>query len=334
MSEDSAGGRLLSGGRAPALLQALVRRCLGDDTAVRLAPIATGKHNASYWVDTGRGRYVLRLAPPDETGLLFYERGMMRQEPALHALIRGHTDVPVAAVIAHDFSRRLIDRDYLLLEGLPGRPLSDVPGLTVLDRAETLRQVGIHLGALHALTAPTCLGVDAYGYLGTHQPMAPQRSWVAAFGVMWDRLLDDVVACGCYSADEAAALRALFARHREHFERPVAASLLHMDVWAQNILVDHSGQVTGLVDFDRALWGDPEIEFAVLDYCGISTHAFWEGYGRERDTSPSAQARRLFYLLYEVQKYMPIAVWRRGDRAQALGYKRQSLALAAQLGLR
>lgn len=41
-----------------------------------------------------------------------------------------------------------------------------------------------------------------------------------------------------------------------------------------NILIDNQGSVTGIVDFDRALWGDVEIEFAVLDYCGISEPAF------------------------------------------------------------
>jgi fructosamine-3-kinase len=104
-----------------------------------------------------------------------------------------------------------------------------------------------------------------------------------------------------------------------------------MDVWSQNILVDGAGNVTGLVDFDRALWGDVEIEFAVLDYCGISEPPFWEGYGAERDTSPAAMIRRQFYLLYEVQKYMPIRVWRRNNPAAAARYKQQSLAMAAQL---
>jgi fructosamine-3-kinase len=102
-------------------------------------------------------------------------------------------------------------------------------------------------------------------------------------------------------------------------------------VWAQNILIDEAGNVTGLVDLDRALWGDIEIEFAVLDYCGVSEPAFWEGYGTRRDESPPATIRRLFYLLYEVQKYMPIRVWRRNDPAGALRYKRHSFALAAQL---
>jgi hypothetical protein len=54
----------------------------------------------------------------------------------------------------------------------------------------------------------------------------------------------------------------------------------------------------------------------------------------QRDESPSAQIRRLFYLLYEVQKYMPIHIWRRNNPAGAERYKQQSLALAAQLGLR
>ena len=72
-------------------------------------------------------------------------------------------------------------------------------------------------------------------------------------------------------------------------------------------------------------------ECGELDYCALSAPAFWAGYGRPRDTSPSALIRWQFYLLYEVQKYMPIAVWRRKDRAGALDYKRQCLALAAQI---
>jgi aminoglycoside phosphotransferase (APT) family kinase protein len=119
--------------------------------------------------------------------------------------------------------------------------------------------------------------------------------------------------------------------YRPHFDRPVPASLLHMDVWSQNILVDGAGRVTGLVDLDRALWGDPEIEYAVLDYTGISEPAFWRGYGRPRDTSFSAQVRARFYLLYEVQKYIVIRIWRRNDPGQALQYKRQSFSLARPL---
>jgi fructosamine-3-kinase len=89
--------------------------------------------------------------------------------------------------------------------------------------------------------------------------------------------------------------------------------------------------LTGLLDWDRALWGDPEIEFAVLDYCGISEPAFWEGYGAERDRSPEAEVRRVFYLLYELQKYIFIRRVRRNRPDQAEQYRRRSLDLARQL---
>jgi fructosamine-3-kinase len=313
------------------VLAALARKQLDIDVA-HLAPIDTGKHNSSFWVDTPHGRFVLRLAPPDDTGLLFYECRMMRQEPTLHGLIRARTSIPVAEVVARDFSRTHIDRDYVLLRGLPGVPLSDAGHLTPAQIDDVLRQVGAYLSQLHALTAVGCLGLHAYGYLGEHRPMEPQPSWLAAFRVMWHMLLDDVVACGAYSIAEAQTLRDLLYRHRAHFMHPVQPRLLHMDVWAQNILVDIAGNVSGLVDFDRALWGDVEIEFAVLDYCSISEPAFWQGYGSERDLSPAAQIRRLFYLLYEVQKYMPIRIWRGNDPAAAARARGHSLTLAAQLG--
>jgi Ser/Thr protein kinase RdoA (MazF antagonist) len=295
-----------------------------DPARLLFEPIRSGKHNTSYYVQGAGQDLVLRISPPDDAGFLFYERGMMAQEPEIHGLLRAETTVPVAQIVAYDGSRRWLDRDYLLMERLPGQPLSEAE-LSRRRLDGVFEQVGVYLAQMHALVA------DRYGYLGSHHPMAPQPTWAEAFAVMWNKLLDDVVACGGYSQEEAEALRRLFEVYRPHFDRAVPAALLHMDVWSQNILVDEGGRVTGLVDLDRALWGDPEIEYAVLDYCGISEPAFWRGYGRQRDTSFPAQIRARFYLLYEIQKYIPIRIWRRQDPAQALEYKRRSFALAQPL---
>lgn len=108
-----------------------------------------------------------------------------------------------------------------------------------------------------------------------------------------------------------------------------------MDVWAENILTDSKGQLIGLVDWDRACWGDPEIEYAVLDYCGISTPGFWQGYsptGQDpRANDPDAAFRRIFYLLYEVQKYIVIRIARNQDPPGAERYRQMARELAAQL---
>jgi aminoglycoside phosphotransferase (APT) family kinase protein len=302
-------------------------------TTISFSPIQTGKHNQSYWVDSDQGLFVLRIAPPDNAGFLFYERLMMCQEPELHRLIRAKTAIPVAEVVGYDFSRSRIDRDYLLLTAFSGRPLSEATDLSDRQRQQSLYQVGEYLRELHGLVAAESLdlSMEMFGYLGAHQPMDPQPTWREAFRVMWNKLLDDVVACGSYTPGEAQAMRDLFELYAEQFQHPAKPSLLHMDVWSQNILVDEAGRVTGLVDFDRALWGDVEIEFAVLDYCGISEPAFWDGYGLPRDESPAALIRRHFYLLYEIQKYMPIRVWRRRDPTGANRYKQQSFQLASQL---
>ena len=303
-------------------LEACVRRHLPEaDGAVTLERIRTGKFNTSYFVRAGGEDLVLRIAPPSDAVFCFYERDMMKQEPGIHRLLREKTTVPVARVLALDESHETIDRDYLLMERLPGTALSDGPAC---DPDRVLEEVGRCLAEVHALTA------EAYGYLGEHRPMEPQPTWAEAFRVMWGRLIDDIAATGHYDAAEAKRLVGLLDAHRAAFDRPVEASLLHMDIWSQNLLVDGEGRLSGIVDWDRALWGDPEIEFAVLDYCGISRPAFWRGYGRRRDTSRDARVRGVFYFLYELQKYIVIRHGRSGDPAAARRYKREVMHIVDQ----
>lgn len=284
--------------------------------------ISTGKFNTSWFVrDAAAHDYVLRVAPPPNTEFVFYERDMMRQEPDLHTLLLEKTTIPVPRILAFDDSRTRLDRSFLVMERLPGRPISEATGI---DVDSVFRQVGRCLAQAHALTAP------AFGYLGAHHPMPPKSNWSGAFHTMWDRLIADVARVGHYSLEEQTAMRQLLDKHIALFVGPARAALLHMDVWAQNILVDEAGTLTGLVDWDRSLCGDPEIEFAVLDYCGVSTPAFWEGYGKERDMSPEARVRQVFYLLYEMQKYIVIRQGRNEDPAGAQRYKRQVFGLVRQ----
>lgn len=308
-------------------LAQLVVRHLGTAPGdIQLRRISTGKFNTSYLVNGAAVPLVLRIAPLDDRSrVLFYEHRMMRQEPALHAVLRERTDVPVPAILANDFLKTEIDRDYLIMEWMPGTPLSGQAGLTPANLEDILRGVGRCLRQAHSLTG------EHYGYVGEHRPMEPQSDWPSAFQIMWHSLLDDIERCAGYTPAEAAYVRRLLDRHIKVFDRYVPASLLHMDVWAENILADEHGRLTGLIDWDRALWGDPEIEFAVLDYCGISEPAFSEGYGAIREQSPEAEIRRVFYLLYEVQKYIVIRRVRGHDPQRADAYRRQSLRLAESL---
>ena len=303
------------------LTTCVLRHVPYKDGDVTFSRIPTGKFNTSYLVHIDHQELILRIAPPQDAVFVFYEKDMMKQEPGIHRLLLEKTDVPVANIVAFDDSRDLLDRDFLLMEYLPGTPLSSSFGV---DEDSCLFQVGQSLAQVHRLTA------EQYGYLGEHHPMPPQSTWNEAFQVMWRKLIEDVVTVGYYTQEEANWLLSLLEKYLPLFDRESPSSLLHMDIWRQNILVDTEGNLSGIVDWDRALWGDPEIEFAVLDYCGISQPAFWEGYGTPRDTSPAAQVRRVFYLLYEIQKYIVIRHGRNHHPAEAQQYKQQVMHIVRQ----
>ncbi len=293
-----------------------------------LVPVGTGRFSTSWfvWVDTGpaAGEYVLRVAPPDDAGFLFYEYRMMRQEPALHRLIRRRTDIPVPRIVAWDFSRRRIDRDWLIMERLSGEPLMKVTHSLLTRQVDgVLADLGRHTASLHAIRG------RLFGYRGRHAPMQPRRCWADAFEDMWARLLDDVRAAGFYTDSLRDMAVGLYPRHRRAFEEPFAPGLCHMDLWSENILV-HKGRLAGLIDFDRACWGEPGIDLAVAEYCGLTRPAFWSGYGHRPEPTEAFLIRRWFYLMYEHQKYIVINGVRRRDAARARDYAGDCRAMLEQ----
>ncbi|MHA1793489.1 MAG: phosphotransferase family protein [Promethearchaeota archaeon] len=270
-------------------------------------------------------KLILRIAPRDDTGFIFYEKNMMWQEPDIHALLLAKTSVPVPRIFVADFSRELIDRDFLLMEFMQGIPLSNAKFLNKGMISNILYQVGIYLKEIHSIH------FKEHGYRGKHSPCPTRDNWPDAFAIMWDYLLKDLVNCKAYTKEEARIFLDAIEDKKECFRMDSRASLLHMDIWSQNILVNNLGKVTALVDWDRSLSGDPEIEFSVLDYCGISSNSFWRGYGTNPKDDDDFKVRRLFYLLYEHQKYIIINILRKKDARLADRYKRESLSILKEI---
>ena len=304
-------------------LHPLLERLFDVDT-IRVRRIPSGMFNDSYFLTADSKEYVLRIAPAPDTPVLFYEKAMMRREPGIHTLVRAHTNAPVADIVEYDFTGSTVVNDWLLMERLPGSPISDAPlwgkkaEYLFFQLGETLRQV-------HSIKN------SWYGYPEGTDTGPRETDWFRAFRNMWHRLLVDVASTGLYDGDEQLHLDGLLLQHQKSFQHHPAPSLLHMDIWSQNILASPDGELYGLVDWDRGMWGDPEIEFSVLEYCGTSPEAFWEGYGVVPDRSGDFDVRRLFYLLYEHQKYIYIRAKRSNSPGVARKYARESLEMARRL---
>ncbi len=297
----------------------------GDN--ITFTPITTGRFNISYVVKCKKDDLILRIAPTQDIGLIFYEKNMMAQEPGIHRIIKERTSIPVPEIYIYDNSHSIIDTDYLIMEKIDGITATDANFLTKKQWDYILYQIGKHLNELH------CLKAEEYGYLGEHHPMTPQKNWAAAFSVMWNKMINQIVEVGGYSKEEGDSFVKLLDAYYNVFQHNPVSSLLHMDIWHQNIILDKNGKIIGIVDWDRALYGDVEIEFAVLDYCGISEPSFWKGYGMQRDFSKNDLIRNIFYLLYEIQKYIIIYSTRRYNPASVEQYKKYVFNLAEQIKL-
>lgn len=303
------------------ILQAIIDKHVHQDIR-GIERVSTGKFNSTFFVQVVSDDLVVRVAPPSDAGFIFYEKNMMAQEPELHRLLRKQTSIPVPEIFVYDTDHDIIERDFLIMERLPGIPASQAGFLNQTMWNDVLGQIGGMLKEVHGITT------NRYGYLGAHQPLPPQPTWQHAFTLMWQTMINQIHEVGAFTDAERDELLQGFDDHRQAFAVDAPASLLHMDVWAQNILINREGEVTGLIDWDRACWGDPEIEFAVLDYCGISEPSFWRRYGKGRKPDdPNVRIRFYFYYLYELLKYIIIRRLRTKDLQQAERYKREGLRL-------
>lgn len=254
----------------------------------------TGLYNDTYFLISSEKKLVIRFAPEDDLPKLFYEIDMMKSEPEIHRKVRKETDIPVPAVVYSDFSRADINRDYIVLEcmdGSPG-PFSD-------------RELGAYVRQLHSIAG------DCYGYPQRKAPTG--RSWPEIFAVYAELIFQDCLSCGIIDRDEYRWFMSYYTDYAAVVPE-CKPCLLHLDLWSQNILT-RDRRITAVIDFDRGLYGDPELEFAVLDTYGYSTPEFFNGYGSPRPADSDALVRQRLYIVYEMIKYAFIRYARGGSRA-------------------
>ena len=304
----------------------IMEKCFdGDGRVESVEPIATGHFNTSFRVRAGGRDTVVRVAPPQDDTLLYYEQGMMKVEAFIHPLVLEQTDVPLPEVLIFDDSREIIDADTIVMQAIPGRTMGEVwHTLSPQQQSDTVRTLGRYTRQLHDIQG------DRFGYVWPNEVMEGDTDWPAAFADMTDRILADNVRAGSYNAREAEELRGAMDRNMESVDRPEKPSLLHMDLWHQNILLDESGRITAILDIDRAVWAPPEFEFAVLDTYALSTDEFFDGYGAARDLSDAALVRRAMYIIVEIIKYPFIRAARNHNPGAAAHYKHQINSLVHQ----
>ena len=83
----------------------------------RIEELKGGMFNAIYKISRVKemDQSVLKVGAAPKTPLLTYEKDIMRTEVECYRLIKEHTNVPVPAVLAYDFSRKHIESSYFFM---------------------------------------------------------------------------------------------------------------------------------------------------------------------------------------------------------------------------
>jgi aminoglycoside phosphotransferase (APT) family kinase protein len=262
----------------------------GDDWAIELGH---GWFNVAYKIRLCDGTpVVLKIAPPAAVEVLTYERGAMGTELAALELIRSRTDVPVPRVHFADSSRSLCDASYFFMTYVDGQNLGAVRDS--LPRAER-DSYNFALGALNREL--NSIRGKAFGLIA-----GPAVStWRSFFlGLVADVLGDGerrAVDLGWDYAD----VRAVVAEHADSLDEVTEPRFVEWDLWENNVMI-RNGRIVGVIDHERAFYGDPLIEggFTALDLPAFGDpSAFMRGYGKTTLT-PTEQVRRRLYTLYLV----------------------------------
>jgi aminoglycoside phosphotransferase (APT) family kinase protein len=272
--------------------QSIVTRHFGNSHKIAaFEELKEGYFNAAFRIELRDGlKCVLKVAPPPDVRILRYERDILRAEVETMQLVKNRTQMPMPAILFHDDTCSLLPSPFYAMEFVEGAPLHKLrPTLTSAEQAEIDHATGRYLRQMNAIQGET------FGYYA--QPEMRSGSWQEAFDRMLSNVLQDGRDAGVTLPMDYDGLLALTRQHSSVLDEVTTPALVHWDLWDGNIFVDPaSKKITGIIDFERALWADPlmEVNFGAF---GINP-MFIEGYGLPLSFTPAQQMRRTLYNIY------------------------------------
>jgi Ser/Thr protein kinase RdoA (MazF antagonist) len=323
---------------SPEELDALLLRSVGVGCRLE-GELTDGWFNTAYRVllDDGRAA-VVKLAPSPEAPVLRYERGILATEAMVYRRLaepaNGGVPTPELLHAGEEFLA------VAVLEGTPWDKAAD-PLPPAAER--TLRR---ELGAVAARLHTLAPADGRFGYPAAESALSAP-DWRTAFTAMVDALLDDAARWGSPLDVPPAEIRTLVAEGGPALDEVAEPRLVHFDLWPGNIFIDAGGsedgdrrpggtgrrrpRITGLIDHERAFWGDPAAELVSLAFGGDTgpdsdlVAGYTEAGGTLDFTSPAFRHRLALYGLY-LGLILVVECGPRGYGADHLAYCRRTLA--------
>ena len=198
-------------------------------------------------------RLVLKVSPPASVPLLKHERQALETE-ALALSLLDQSGLPIPSIVRHEKSGKSLGSPFLITTSLRGLSLADV--LPIMNRSDRLaieRQIStleMEIAQHVSLTyGPMPLVSSGQGHV----------TWREAYKAMLESVLKD--AEDVFLNLPYSQIREQVARTEGALDEVQEARLIVLGLGdAENILIDErTNEITGIIDFNNALWGDAEM---------------------------------------------------------------------------
>ncbi|MEU3184691.1 aminoglycoside phosphotransferase family protein [Streptomyces sp. NPDC006923] len=251
--------------------------------------LGTGMYNNVYRVTlAGRAEPVVLRVAPEESRQFRSEWHLMRNEYASQPWLTVIAPL-MPRVLAADWSHKVISRDWMIQTCLDGVPAPEQLGAYPRTAWPAFfRQMGAIARSVHDVRGPHFgpVGVPGHGM------------WSEAVLTSLEEIAADLDGAGLDGGD-VRKVAAVASRGRAALDEVTEPRLLTGDLWTVNALLDPNAPepvITGVLDFDRAWFGDPAADWTIRMATAKKDErsAFWESYGA-LVRSPAAVWRARIY---------------------------------------
>ncbi|KAL9123169.1 MAG: hypothetical protein Q9187_000285 [Circinaria calcarea] len=248
-------------------------------------------------------RLILKAKPPASVALLKHERQALETE-ALALSLLDQSGLPIPSVVKHERSSKPLGSPFLITTSLRGILLAEaLPVMNRSDRLAIERQISTLETAIAQHVSPT------FGPMSLVSSGQGHVSWREAYKAMLEGVLkdgEDVFLNLPYSQIRQQVARAEGALDEVQEARLIVLGLGDVE----NILIDErTNEITGVIDFNNALWGDAEM-------------------GTDRGATGT---RGLLYACYEAVVTIVTSYYRPQREGSELGARRNLTMLLSQL---
>ena len=240
---------------------------------------------------------ILKVSPKPKSKVLFYEGNIMNTEVTALKLVKNNTTVPVPKIYFYDTSKAICSSDYFFMEKIPGCTLLSLQD-TLLDdeKNKILFELGVFHKEINSLTG------TYYGYPGRKELQG--KTWPEAFMKMFNSLLSDGKTNNVNIGISYEGIYEIVKNNLYCLNDITKPHLVHWDLWDGNIFIEDS-KISGIIDFERALWGDPLMEYYFNEIPDNKVpKSFLDGYGICHFTANEVRKR----ILYNIYLYLIMTI--------------------------